>query len=272
MNSSQKELGKLLERAYQEYHSHYHRERDPVSLVHTFKNPKDQEVVAFLAALLSYGNVSTILSSIRKVLGPLGSSPYQFIKEQPLGGLWRGFYHRFTTGEDIEILFHWLKAALNSHESLEDYFLSGSRPNETMKDLIGHFVRRLTEEPLPAHLLKVKEKRQRNLKYLISDPARGSACKRINLFLRWVVRPQDGIDLGLWQKVDPSKLILPLDTHLLKTLKRLKWVRTEQASWKIAEKATNELKRYCPTDPLRFDFALCHLSMEGGSINAKMER
>jgi uncharacterized protein (TIGR02757 family) len=86
------------------------------------------------------------------------------------------------------------------------------------------------------------------------------------LFLRWVVRENDGIDLGIWSKLGPEKLILPLDTHLLQTLRNLSWTRSQQASWKVAEEATEKLKIYCPEDPIKYDFALCHLSMSGHSI------
>jgi|688.fasta_scaffold277244_3 uncharacterized protein (TIGR02757 family) len=258
-------LQTVLEKAYQEFHSRPHRDQDPLKTVHRFSNPQDQELVAFIAALLSYGNVTTILSSIEKVLLPLGTHPYQFIQSSSLKGLWTGFKHRFTTGEDIEVLLNWLKSALEKKGSLENYFVEegSERP---MRDLLSSFVKRLSQESLPASLSKTAKRRERNLKYLLSDPERGSACKRLNLFLRWVVRENDGIDLGIWSKLGPEKLILPLDTHLLQTLRNLSWTRSQQASWKVAEEATEKLKIYCPEDPIKYDFALCHLSMSGHSI------
>lgn len=258
-------LHTVLEKAYQEFHSQPHRDQDPLKTVHRFSHPQDQELVAFFAALLAYGNVTTILSSIEKVLAPMGPHPYQFIQNSSLKGLWNGFRHRFTTGEDIEVIAHWLKSALSQKGSLEEYFVAGGS-DKPMKELLSSFVKRLSQESLPPTLSKIAKQRERNLKYLLSDPDRGSACKRLNLFLRWVVRENDGIDLGIWSKLSPEKLILPVDTHLLQTLRKLSWTRSQQASWKVAEEATERLKAYCPEDPIRYDFALCHLSMSGYSI------
>lgn len=261
-------LSKVFEKAYQDFHSRRHRDLDPIKLVHQYTIPQDQEVAAFLTAVLAYGNVTSILSSVGKVLAPLGKSPHDYLKTTGnLTSLWRGFTHRFTRGEDIEILACWMRAALRSHGSLEAFFMAESK-SDSMKELLSSFVQRFTNQELPSHLRKVAIQRKRNLKYLISDPNRGSACKRLNLFLRWVVRPQDGIDLGLWKKVSPAQLILPLDTHLLNTLHQLKWTRSPQASWKVAELATEKLRQYDATDPIRFDFALCHLSMSGYNLKS----
>lgn len=262
---SNRELAVIFEKAYKDFHSLKHRKQDPIQIVYEYENPQDQEVVAFLTALLAYGGVSTIVSSVKKVLGPLGNRPKNFLKEGYLGGLWDGFYHRFTTGEDIEIVMHRVQSILRRHQSLEEFFLEGGNATP-MRELLSSFVNRLAQEPLPQHLRKTAEKRKRNLKYLISDPKLGSACKRLNLFLRWVVRPKDGIDLGLWSGLSPKHLILPVDTHLLQTLRRLRWTRSQQATWKVAELATEKLRMFSPEDPIRYDFALCHLSMTGNRI------
>ncbi|NBT59700.1 DUF2400 family protein [bacterium] len=174
------------------------------------------------------------------------------------------------TGEDIEIVLTRLQSVFRRHPSIEDFFLA-EKNQTSMKDLLGSFVSRLESEPLPDHLRKISKKRERNLKYLISHPGRGSACKRLNLFLRWVVRPKDGIDLGLWKRVSPSQLILPVDTHLLQVLRKLKWTRSEQATWNVAESATSRLRCFNPEDPIKYDFALCHLSMSGGSLKLPKE-
>lgn len=279
MGQSRDQLAKLLDGAYQAFHSEFYRKLDPVHVVHEYSRREDQEIVAFVSALLSYGNVTSIVKSIRRALAPLGPHPYQFVCKNELSGLWAGFYHRFTQGQDIEILFRWIQSALRSHQSLEDFFLL-EKGALSMKDTLSAFVKRFTQQPLPNKLLAVSRVRQRNLKYLISDPERGSACKRLNLFLRWVVRPKDRVDLGLWRGLHPSSLILPLDTHLLKTLHLLGWSKSTSATWDVAEAATEKLKLFCPEDPLKYDFALCHLSMHGFSLleskkvwgaNAKVE-
>src|SRR5262249_25013660 len=107
-----------------------------------------------------------------------------------------------------------------------------------------------------------------NLKYLFSDPLAGAACKRLNMYLRWMVRPADGIDLGTWDQVSSKDLVSPVDTHILKTLRKLRWTRSHSANWKVAEAATDRLREYCHEDPVKYDFSLCHLSMHGQDIAA----
>ena len=260
-------LKQALELAYEDYHQEKRRRRDPISLVYPFSNPQDQEVAAFLVALISYGNVTTILQSGEKLLAPLGRNPYQYlISDSPLN-LWPTFKHRFTTGKDIEILAQWIREALKTQGSLEQFFISRT-PDQSvpMKLKLSGFVQGLWSQPLSKNVKCWVQVRNRNLKYLLSDPQQGSACKRLNMFLRWVVRPKDGIDLGLWKKVTPRELLLPLDTHLVQTLKKLKWIRTENTNWKTVESVTEKLREISAEDPIRYDFSLCHLSMSGGNF------
>lgn len=256
----------LLESVHQEYHHQEERKADPVHFVHRYVSPADQEIVALFASLLAYGNVQTILNSVEKILLPLGKSPSESLLKLDLKGTWTSFRHRFTTGDDIEILAHWIRSALLSHGSLENFFADGVTGNPSMREILSSFVRRFTGQKLPSHLVEKKVQRSRNLKYLISDPGRGSACKRLNMFLRWMVRPSDGVDLGIWKSLSPKTLMLPIDTHLLQTLQKLKWTKSQTANWKVVEEATERLKRICPDDPIRYDFALCHLSMNGIDI------
>ncbi len=259
-----------LERAYRDFHHHFHREKDPVGIVHRYSSPKDQEVVGLYAALLAYGNVAIILKSLEKVLRELGDSPYELLISGKIPEF-TDFRHRFTTGEDIQILSYWISNALQSHKSLENFFDAERNSPFSMKQGLSSFVKRFTSLPLPKKLQPVLKRRTRNLKYLISDPERGSACKRLNLYMRWMVREADGIDLGLWKSLSPKDLVLPVDTHLLKILRELKWTQSQQASWKVAESATSKLYSLFPNDPIRYDFALCHLSMSGKELDEKME-
>ena len=259
----------LLELAYRNYHRERHRNLDPISLVHRYPKKEDQEVVALFTALLSYGNVKTILQSVERLLKPMGTAPRKFLGTRTNLSLWPGFRHRFTTGADIEILAHWVSSALRSHGTLENYFMAGQKtvaPALGIKGLLSQFVQSFSSQPLPLHLEVLKRQRARNLKYLVSDPIQGSACKRLNMFLRWMIRPNDGIDLGLWTQIHPRELMLPVDTHLLQTLQKLRWTRSKQANWKVVESATEKLRLAFPEDPIRYDFALCHLSMSGGSM------
>lgn len=256
-----------FEAAYRDYHHEKERKLDPVSLVYPYQEAKDREVVAFLIALISYGNVRTILQSGEKLLGPLGDSPFDYLVSDRSLNLWSNFKHRFTTGKDIEIITHWLRNILKREGSLEGFFLKTAHSSDaSMKEKLSSFVRGIWSEKIPKHLFNDLEKRKRNLKYLISDPDQGSACKRLNMFLRWVVRPKDGVDLGLWKQVSPSELMLPIDTHILQTLKKLRWIRNDNANWKAVELATKRLREISSEDPIRYDFALCHFSMSGGNI------
>jgi uncharacterized protein (TIGR02757 family) len=263
----QAKLKAALDLAFNDYHHEKQSRLDPISLVYPFANAQDREVVAFFVALISYGNVTTILKSGEKLLLPLGKNPFNYLQSNKRLDLWRGFKHRFTTGYDIEILAHWVRGALKAQGSLEGFFVhSNSSPLDSMKVKLSRFVRTLTAQPLPSHLKPILKLRSRNLKYLLSDPDQGSACKRLNMFLRWVVRPKDGVDLGLWKQISTKELMLPLDTHIVQTLKKLKWIRTENTNWKTVETVTQKLRKISDSDPIRYDFALCHLSMSGGNF------
>lgn len=264
MKYSQK---KILDRAYQDFHQKHLLDQDPVHFVHKYSDPRDREVIGVFSALLAYGNVRTILKSVGKVAEALGDRPASHILNHKGSFFSEDFVHRFTTRTDLEIVALWLKLALQKSGSLENFFVQENAHWST-RDLLSDFVRRFCTTEVPAPYNTWIRKRQRSLKYLISDPERGSACKRLNLFLRWMVRASDGIDLGVWTKMSPSKLILPVDTHLLKAVKLLGWSKGNAANWKMAEAATERLRAFCPEDPIRYDFALCHLSMGGGSLKS----
>ena len=264
-------LQSIFEEAYSGFHSDFYREKDPVRFVHLYSRREDQEVVGLISALLAYGNVKIILKSVGDILRHLGESPAKTIQSGDFYGRFANFRHRFTTGEDIEILLCWIRSALDSHGSLHDFFCRSRHPQ--MRDQLSAFVRNLTGQPLPKELEEVRMRRARNLKYLVSDPHQGSACKRLNLYLRWMVRPADGVDVGIWKNVDPAQLMLPVDTHILKIIRRLRWTRSQQANWKVVEQATARLRRLNAADPIRYDFSLCHLLMEGNqALYEKMAR
>lgn len=264
------EITELFESAYSRFHTAFRRESDPISIAHRYPSKDDQEVAGFFAAILAYGNVKSILTSCRIALEPLGKNPAKFLREAfDLNGLWTTFRHRFTRGEDLQIVSLWLRRILNEYGTIEKFFTATSHPLDSdMQLLLSDFVRRLHALPLTEAQRVIYRKRERNLKYLISDPLQGSACKRLNMYLRWMVREADGVDLGLWKSLRPNQLKLPIDTHLLQTLHQLRWTRSKQATWKVAEVATKKLIALNPDDPIRYDFALCHLSMAKGKLRA----
>lgn len=265
------EILHLFQTAFSEFHSQFHLEKDPICRVRGYTDAGDQEVAGFLSAILAYGNVTTILGSIYKAVLPLGDE----LKAAVRGGFETNplphFRHRFTTGEDLWVILERLKVVYERHATLEDFFLDGVRARH-MATMLASFVDRFFELPVPKAISEIERRRVRSLKYLVPHPARGSACKRLNLFLRWMVRPDDGIDLGLWKKLGTESLLLPIDTHLLKVLRELKWTKSKTASWKVAEAATAELRKISPEDPVRYDFSLCHLSMSRNSIKGYLEK
>jgi uncharacterized protein (TIGR02757 family) len=255
-----------LERAYQRFHREFYRDLDPVGLVHRYSHARDQEVAGFFTALLSYGNVTSIRRSAEKVLSALGPYPAEYLHELRWPSELDGFCHRFNRSEDLKVLFFWVGTALRQHGSLERLFLKHASSDLDMRPWVSGFISSLTQTPVPKRLQAIRTQRSRNLKHLLSNPESGGACKRVNMYLRWMIRPADGIDLGAWKHTHARHLILPIDTHVLKTLRTLEWTASKTASWRVAESATQRLREFCPEDPVRYDFSLCHLSMHGQDI------
>lgn len=266
MRVSEERWASLLEAAYAAYHQTVERHRDPVDLVYRYDRPEDREITAFLVSLLSYGNVTTILKSATRLLGFLGEKPAETLRRHDDFPELSAFRHRFTTGDDLRVVLAVLSATLRDHGSIEKFFLAAGRKGVAPQARLERFVDAFRDTPLPAPLGRHRAARTRSMKYLLPSPREGSACKRLNMFLRWVVRPSDGIDLGLWKSVDPAELFLPVDTHLLQVLRRLRWTRSKTANWRVCLAATERLRRIDPRDPIRFDFSLCHLSMAGDDV------
>lgn len=264
------ELRRLLDSAYNDYHNLFNRAKDPVRWPHSFGDKADKEIAAFLAAMLAYGNVTSIQASLQTLFGMLGHSPSNGLFSPTASDQLASFYHRFNRGIDLQVVFHWLRHVLERHGSIEKFFTLGK--HQPIRERLSDFVRRFTSIPLPRDLADAYTKRRRNIDYLIPSPKRGSSCKRLNLFLRWVVRPSDGIDLGLWNSISPSDLVLPIDTHILRTIRALGWTKSKAARWITAEEATKQLLRLSPNDPIRYDFSLCHLSMSGISVAQYYEK
>lgn len=257
---------RMLEAAYDAYHQRVERARDPIDLVYRFDDAEDREIAAFLVATLSYGNVTTIRANATRLLRFLGAAPARIVRERRDFPEISGFRHRFTTGDDLRVMLSTLGTLLRKHGSLEQCFLAAGGEGVTPEERLARFVVAFRDTPVPEPLAQHRAVRARSMKYLLPSPREGSACKRLNMFLRWVVRPADGIDLGLWRRVSPAELFLPVDTHILQVLRRLRWTSSRTASWRVCRAATERLRRIDPADPIRFDFSLCHLSMAGDDV------
>jgi uncharacterized protein (TIGR02757 family) len=256
---------------------------DPVGIVRRFDDPEDREIVGLLAAGLAYGRVASIRRSLLAVLGRLGPRPARFVASFDPGreaARFDGFVHRFTRGRDIALLLHLVRQAKERSGSLESFFIEGDAPpmGETLGPALDSFGARMFALDARPFLRDGVVPHGDGARWLLPVPGGGSACKRSCLFLRWMVRPDDGVDCGVWTRLSPSRLVLPLDTHLLRVVRALGWTRRKGASWSMALEATARLRALDPSDPIRFDFALSRLGIlgrleaQGGRLSARAVR
>lgn len=248
-----------LERLYARYNRREFVGSDPLKFVYEYSNPADMEVVAFLAAALAYGRVQQIKKSLADLLGRMGTSPYAFVGDfgKAESESLSGFKHRFTTGRDISELLLLLKNVFEQSGSIEKHFLLGySEDDDNVIPALSKFCDSLRERFAGEHNGRIG----RGLKYLISSPTGGSACKRLNLFLRWMVR-EDDIDLGLWKSVDKVKLIVPVDVHMARLCRILSFHDRKTVSLSTVLQITKSFAEIEPTDPAKYDFALTRVGI-----------
>lgn len=246
--------------SYHKYHNPTYLSTDPLTVVHRFKNTKDLEITAILAALLSYGRVNLIIKAIEQILTISEQKLYNFTMETTFNEktkLLNHFKYRFNTGYDIAILLEWYKEIITRYEtfdnSIAQHYSAGAG---TMKEMLSSF----NEEVL--NCTSQYTSRQKNyFNYLMPSPKNGSACKRLNMLFRWMVREDDGIDLGVWKSVPTSALIIPLDTHVASVSKELGLTKRKSPDWKCAEEITSQLRKLDKEDPIKFDFSLCRIGM-----------
>jgi len=243
---------------------------DPLLFPHRYTDRRDVEIVAFLASTLAYGSVVTIKKDIEKVLAVLGPHPHDTVRLQEPQALQTrlgGFKHRFTTARHLAWFFHLIRQTLEEHGSLEALFLEGYEPDAAnVREALAAFVDRLTGyDPKPVYRDLAGAKADGAL-FLLPSPKTGAACKRLNLFLRWVVRRDDDLDLALWKKVSPSKLVIPLDTHVARISRAIGLTARKSGDWRTAEEITKALSELDPADPLKYDFAITRLGILGDCV------
>jgi uncharacterized protein (TIGR02757 family) len=231
-------------------------EPDPLQFPHLFEDEKNIEVMAFIASVFAYGNVRQILNSLNKFLQIAENDPYNFILNFRTSDSKNSFTHRFYFESDIQKLFFLLQLVYNQYGALRNLFLAGyNEKHPNVKNAITNFSNFFLRKS-KAEFREIS----RGIKFMFPLPQKGSACKRMNLFLRWMVR-KDELDFGLWNVIPTSKLIIPVDTHISKICKHLKLTKRKNVSWQMAEEITENLKRFDPIDPVKYDFALCHIGM-----------
>jgi uncharacterized protein (TIGR02757 family) len=256
-----KVLSNSLEALYAEY-NRADSASDPVHKARPFADPADREIAAFCAAALAFGRVASVLNSIDTLLAIMGPHPAAFVRTFEPGGAHpelRAMVHRWTRGADLAALLWILRQILERSGSLESFFLeSYAVEEEDIGSALDSFSRRALALDMRRAYGRVPKRP--GVCYFFPRPSAGSACKRLNLFLRWMVR-HDEIDLGVWTRVSRAKLIVPLDTHVIRLGRCLRLTRYTSPGWKMAADITASLRRLDPDDPVRFDFSLCHVGM-----------
>ncbi len=234
-------------------------EPDPLQFLHLFNDEKDIEVMGLIASLFAYGSLKQIIYSLNKIIEITKNEPYSFIRQfdfQKDKIKFNGLKHRFYAERDITHLFSLIQTAYREFGSLKNLFSKGFNKNdENVKNGITNF-----SEYFLNSYKKMYGNFSNGIKFMFPLPQKGSACKRMNLFLRWMVR-NDELDCGLWNEISPNKLIIPVDTHIARICKQLKLTNRKNVNWKMAEEITGKLKRFDPVDPVKYDFALCHIGM-----------
>jgi uncharacterized protein (TIGR02757 family) len=238
---------------------------DPIQIVRRYSQVDDREVVAFVAGALAFGRVASVMASVEAVCKVLGPEPASFVRRfEPDrdGAPLRAIVHRWTRGNDFVALVWVLRRLLEAHGSLERVFAAHSTGRA---DDVGPAIEAFSTlargvDLRPAYGRRVPARP--GVCYFFSQPSKGSACKRINLFLRWMIR-RDAVDPGGWTMLQPRQLVVPLDTHTIRVGRCLRLTRLKSPGWKMAAEITAALRAFDPADPVRYDFALCHLSMMG---------
>ena len=256
-------LQSALDRLYASF-DHPESALDPIQIVRRYPEVRDREIVAFIAAGLAFGRVASVMASVETVCAVLGPSPADFVRRFDPARDTAAFIpivHRWTRGHDLAGLVWILKTLIDRHGSLEGAFARGLDPAasdvEAALEAFSAEARAVDLRPIYG-----RAKRNPGAHYFFSRPSTGSACKRLNLFLRWMIR-RDGVDPGGWTMVPPRQLVVPLDTHTIRAGKCLRLTKRASPGWKMASEITGALRAVDANDPVRYDFSLCHLSMMG---------
>jgi uncharacterized protein (TIGR02757 family) len=255
-------LAGRLDRLYQDYNRE-DSAADPVQIVRRYARPEDQEVVGFCAGALAFGRVQSVLNTVNTLAAVLGSAPAAYVREfdprAPHPEL-RAMVHRWIRGADIVALLWILRQMIEASGSIEAFFAAGFDPDAVdIGDALDSCSRRAMALDLRA-VYGRKLPARAGVGYFFPRPSAGSGCKRLNLFLRWMVR-RDEVDLGAWSSIPRSKLIVPLDTHVIRLGRCLRLTKYTSPGWRMAADITASLRAIDPVDPVRFDFSLCHVGM-----------
>lgn len=242
------ELKELLDRLYVQYDTAEFIEPDPVSIPHSFSRREDIEISGLLASTIAWGNRKAIVKSARRMMDYMSGEPYRFVTEasdKEISGL-KSFVHRTFSGDDFIAFIYMLRSLCSKYGSIGDYFEGKFTETGDIRKVLSAFHTDFLSVPHNPHADKH-----------ISSITKGAACKRLCMYLRWMVR-QDacGVDFGLWRKIPSSALYLPLDVHSGNTGRLLGLLKRHQSDWKAVEEITANLRFFDASDPVKYDFAL----------------
>lgn len=257
--SRPEKLKTVFDKLYEKYNRRSLIKPDPLQFVYEYSNPPDMEIAGFLAASLAYGRVEQIENSLRNLFGRMGKSPFEFVvnfTNRDRAGL-EDFRHRFNTGDDMSDLLVLLQKAIADHGSIEKSFLGFFDAGD--KNIILALTR-FCDSLLDMHRSAHSGRISRGLVFLLAGPGRGGAAKRLNLFLRWMVRSDD-VDSGLWRSIDKSKLLVPVDVHMARLCKIIGFHSHKNVSLKTAVEITKHFAEIEPADPVKYDFALSRIGI-----------
>lgn len=232
-------------------------ENDPILVPHLFKNERDIELAGFFTALIAWGQRKSIISKSRELLIRMDDSPYDFIlnaTEDDQKSL-KGFIHRTFNDDDLIFLVKRLACLLRENETLEKIFFVSS--DTSVEEALIQFKKKIFSD------ISSPNRTQKH----IASPEKQSACKRLNMFFRWMVRPNDGVDFGIWKTVQPSILKMPLDTHVIRVVHELNIIRNLKGNWKGCLRLTDIFSNIHPNDPVFFDFALFGMGVNNRNMS-----
>jgi uncharacterized protein (TIGR02757 family) len=256
-------LKQTLDKFYDDFDFKERLLHDPIEFPHRYSDPRDIEVSGFIASCLAYGRVEIFKPVVERILALLGDHPSSFLMGFDVRKQRRlfSFKYRFNETEDILCLLFIIREILRNHSSLEGAFMSHYSPDDphTGKALAGFVKEVMSLNTSPVYGRNIHPP---GMTQFFPSPVGGSACKRMNLFLRWMVREKD-IDFGIWKGIPGNKLVIPLDTHIARIARCLGFTRRASAGWKTAMEITEALKKLDPADPLKYDFVLCHHGISG---------
>jgi uncharacterized protein (TIGR02757 family) len=260
---SESHLKERLDALYRHY-DHRFVDPDPLEFPRREQDEADREVVGLLASSLAYGGVGQIKKSIAKVLAVLGPSPSRAIADRDPKDLLlelRGFKHRFNDGRDLACFLLFVRRMREEAGSIEAFFLRGLKEEcEDVGPAIASFTERALSLDHGGLYGRGALPGDAGVRFFFPSPLQGSACKRLNLYLRWMAR-KDGVDLGVWKGLSPSKLVIPLDAHIYTIARKVRLTRYKSPGWAMALDITRKLRRLDPQDPVKYDFALHRMGL-----------